>query len=183
MPCPPPGDLPDPGIKPMSFKSPALAVGFLPLVPPGKSLFTPRHLTQMSAFDEQGPTSCTHCVPPGWQVRVTIFPTVCPLVKLPLSPTNTPVLHILSHPKHPQEMIWKFYIKLVEQSLIKRLEQWRFPCTSVCLCLRCQGVLLSALLMAWGRWINSQGRLRCIKSNCLLFLRMKTGVFFEGWGS
>ena len=61
MPCPPPGDLPDPGIKPMSFKSPALAVGSLPLVPPGKSLFTPRRLTKMSAFDEHGPTSCTHC--------------------------------------------------------------------------------------------------------------------------
>ena len=26
--CPPPGDLPDPGIEPASFKSPALAVGF-----------------------------------------------------------------------------------------------------------------------------------------------------------
>ena len=28
LPCPPPGDLPDPGIKPMSLKSPALAGGF-----------------------------------------------------------------------------------------------------------------------------------------------------------
>ena len=26
--CPPPGDLPDPGIKPMSLTSPALACGF-----------------------------------------------------------------------------------------------------------------------------------------------------------
>ena len=32
--CPPPGDLPDPGIEPMSLMSPALAVGSLPLVPP-----------------------------------------------------------------------------------------------------------------------------------------------------
>ena len=29
--CPPPGDLPDPGIKPMSLKSPALQADFLPL--------------------------------------------------------------------------------------------------------------------------------------------------------
>ena len=30
--CPPPGDLPDPGIEPMSLKSPAMACGFfLPL--------------------------------------------------------------------------------------------------------------------------------------------------------
>ena len=28
LPCPPPGDLPNPGIKPTSLKSPALAVGF-----------------------------------------------------------------------------------------------------------------------------------------------------------
>ena len=28
LPCPPPGDLPDPGIKPRSFASPALAGGF-----------------------------------------------------------------------------------------------------------------------------------------------------------
>ena len=28
MPCPPPGDLPDPGIKPISLMSPALADGF-----------------------------------------------------------------------------------------------------------------------------------------------------------
>ena len=28
LPCPPPGDLPNPGIKPVSFMSPALAGGF-----------------------------------------------------------------------------------------------------------------------------------------------------------
>ena len=32
-----PGDLPDPGIEPMSLVSPALAGGFLSIVPPGKS--------------------------------------------------------------------------------------------------------------------------------------------------
>ena len=39
LPCPPPVDLSDPGIKPVSLTSPALAGGFfffLPLVPPGK---------------------------------------------------------------------------------------------------------------------------------------------------
>ena len=39
-PCPPPGDLPDPGIKNESLMSPTLAGGFLflflPLAPPGK---------------------------------------------------------------------------------------------------------------------------------------------------
>ena len=33
-----PGDLPNPGIKPESVASPALASGFLPLAPPGKSI-------------------------------------------------------------------------------------------------------------------------------------------------
>ena len=36
LPCPSPGDLPDPGIKPTSPVSPALAAGFLTTMPPGK---------------------------------------------------------------------------------------------------------------------------------------------------
>ena len=39
LPCPPPGDLPDPGIEPTSLKPPASAGRFsLPLAPPGKPL-------------------------------------------------------------------------------------------------------------------------------------------------
>ena len=39
LPCPPPGDLPDPGIKLTPLRSPAVAGGFsLPLGPPGKPL-------------------------------------------------------------------------------------------------------------------------------------------------
>ena len=34
LPCPPPGDLPDPGIKPMSLRSPAGHKGSLPPAPP-----------------------------------------------------------------------------------------------------------------------------------------------------
>ena len=37
LPCPPAGDLPDPGIEPKSLVSPALAGGFFITVPPGKS--------------------------------------------------------------------------------------------------------------------------------------------------
>ena len=36
FPCPPPGNLPDPGIEPVSLTSPALTGGFFTLVPPGK---------------------------------------------------------------------------------------------------------------------------------------------------
>ena len=36
LPGSPPGDLPDPGIKPVSLRSPALAAGSLPLALPGK---------------------------------------------------------------------------------------------------------------------------------------------------
>ena len=36
LPFPSPGDLPDPGIKPMSPESPALASGFFTIEPPGK---------------------------------------------------------------------------------------------------------------------------------------------------
>ena len=55
--CPPPGDLPDPGIKPVSLKSPTLVGRFFTTVPPGKpsilqkdlwkapSLYVPRIIT------------------------------------------------------------------------------------------------------------------------------------------
>ena len=36
LPFPPPGDLPDPGIEPTSFASPALTGIFFTTVPPGK---------------------------------------------------------------------------------------------------------------------------------------------------
>jgi len=36
LPFPPPRDLPNPGIKPMSLMSPALAGGFFTTAPPGK---------------------------------------------------------------------------------------------------------------------------------------------------
>ena len=36
LPCPPLGNLPDPGIKPMSLTFPALAGGFFTTEPPGK---------------------------------------------------------------------------------------------------------------------------------------------------
>ena len=36
LPCPFPGNLPNPGIKPPSFTAPALAGGLFILVPPGK---------------------------------------------------------------------------------------------------------------------------------------------------
>ena len=36
LPCPPPGNLPDPGMEPESLMSPALAGGFFTTAPPGK---------------------------------------------------------------------------------------------------------------------------------------------------
>ena len=49
LPFPPPGDLPDSGIKPTSFSSPALAgrhwqAGFLPLAPPGTLYVLPHFI-------------------------------------------------------------------------------------------------------------------------------------------
>jgi len=38
LPCPPAGDLPDPGIKPASLMSPALAGGFFTTESPGKPM-------------------------------------------------------------------------------------------------------------------------------------------------
>ena len=41
LPCPPPRDLPNPGTKPTSSVSPALAGGFFTTVPPGKLQYGP----------------------------------------------------------------------------------------------------------------------------------------------
>ena len=62
LPCPPPGALPDPGVKPTSLISPALAGGlfffffFLPLAPPGKALFKsqPSQIAVLISITVQG---------------------------------------------------------------------------------------------------------------------------------
>ena len=50
LPCPPPGDLPDPGIELVSLMSPALQVGSLPLVPPGKPIEQVQDVTFFNLF-------------------------------------------------------------------------------------------------------------------------------------
>ena len=50
LPCPPPRDLPGPGIKPMFPVSPAWQVVSLPLAPPGKSLINYNDLKLFYAF-------------------------------------------------------------------------------------------------------------------------------------
>ena len=50
LPCPPPGDLPDPGIEPVSPVSPALQADSLPTEPPGKP--KPLHICALSRLTE-----------------------------------------------------------------------------------------------------------------------------------
>ena len=50
LPCPSPGNLPDPGIEPASFTSPALAEGSLPLAPHGKPSRSPAHPKKFAFF-------------------------------------------------------------------------------------------------------------------------------------
>ena len=52
LPFPTPGDLPDPGIKPTSHVSPALAGGFFTTLPPGKSIALPKvlHFLQIKSL-------------------------------------------------------------------------------------------------------------------------------------
>ena len=59
LPCPPPGDLPDPGVEPESLTSPAWQAGSLPLVPPGKPgspvsfMANPSHLNVLAPEEGQ----------------------------------------------------------------------------------------------------------------------------------
>ena len=55
--CPPPGDLPNPGIKPEPSAAPALQVDSLPLAPPGKS-----HIHIYPLFFGLPSHSSLHCV-------------------------------------------------------------------------------------------------------------------------
>ena len=54
LPCPPPEDLPDPGIEPVSPAAPALQVGSLPLAPPGKPIWT------LYSFSNHNQFQCRH---------------------------------------------------------------------------------------------------------------------------
>ena len=44
LPRPPPGDLPNPGIEPTSLAFPALQADSLPTEPPGKPIYSDKHL-------------------------------------------------------------------------------------------------------------------------------------------
>ena len=57
LPCPPPGELPNPGLKTASLMSPELAGGSLPLAPPGKPeflLLTTKRILIQKLEHEQG---------------------------------------------------------------------------------------------------------------------------------
>ena len=58
LPCPPPGDLPNPGIKPTSLTSPALAGGFFTTAAAAKSLQS--CLTLCDPIDGSPPGSSVH---------------------------------------------------------------------------------------------------------------------------
>ena len=59
LPCPPPGDLPNPGIGTASLISPAL-VGSLPLMPPGKFLMPVNTQIVLLPWAEALPTELGH---------------------------------------------------------------------------------------------------------------------------
>ena len=58
LPFPTPGHLPDPGIKPTSLVSPALAGRFFTIVPPGKPVFLTPHLYLATPTPHLLKTSC-----------------------------------------------------------------------------------------------------------------------------
>ena len=57
--CPPPGDLPDPGIEPTSFASPALAGRFFTTSATWEALAWPHHLSFLKDF--LGPPVLSTC--------------------------------------------------------------------------------------------------------------------------
>ena len=64
LPCPPPGDLPDPGIKPTFLMSSALAGGFFTTTPSGKPPLSPRVCSNYVHWVGDGIQS-SHPLPPA----------------------------------------------------------------------------------------------------------------------
>ena len=71
LPFPTPGDLPNPGIKPASLASPALAGGFFTTVPPGKPQenHLPRLITEQ---DLMGPSIISSALAPLWRPWIAV---------------------------------------------------------------------------------------------------------------
>ena len=53
LPCPPPGDLPNPEFEPASLVSHVLADGFFTTMPPGKQIYLYLYLIQLSFMKNQ----------------------------------------------------------------------------------------------------------------------------------
>ena len=91
LPCPPAGDLPNPGIEPTSPVSPLWQAGSFPLVPPGKTLHhLPTPFLMFSSTSVQ--RLCSHC--PGPQV--TRPPTWLPWPRA--APGVSPARSVLAPP-------------------------------------------------------------------------------------
>ena len=67
LPCPPPGDLPNPGIEPASLASPALEADFLPLYHLGNPT--------LDSFINSSVVSFTHCGKTGVSLLPKLFPS------------------------------------------------------------------------------------------------------------
>ena len=67
LPFPHPGDFPDPGIEPVSLMCPALQVGSLPLVPPGKPI---RLLRKFETSTTMLDYACPFSAAPGVILRI-----------------------------------------------------------------------------------------------------------------
>ena len=93
LPCPPPGDLPDPGIKPESLMLPTEAGRFFTIGPPGKSegLVTQSCLTLCDPVD---------CSPPGSAVHGIFQARILELVAILFSSVSS----------QPRDWIWVFCI-------------------------------------------------------------------------
>ena len=85
LPCLPPGDLPDPGIKLESLLSPALATGSLSLVTPRKARVVYGYLWLWFLWDESDGGWCDLC-PAGLWPLPTILALSASLLHRPLPP-------------------------------------------------------------------------------------------------
>ena len=134
LPFPSPGDLPGPGIEPVSLMSPALQAGSSPQVPPGKPLLptccVPKYPLIQELWDLSDlsglPLYPTHCLPespwagrtqPHSRKKTILF--LPPLPVLPIPPLP-PSFSLLSQSLHfcmrPRSVYWLLPVSLLTKS-------------------------------------------------------------------
>ena len=114
MPCPPPGDLPDPEMKPVSPAAPALAGGFFTTEPPKKERESESSSVVSDSATPQTIQATGFSRPEYW--RVWPFPSPGDLSNPEIEP-RSPTLQMDCLPAEPRGQTYYLFCLTTEENL------------------------------------------------------------------